>query len=213
MVSFARGGLKASIDIPVFKMGQLSPLVLLFIPFFTSTAVAIAQAIPFTNSTSTSTLSFPFPSGYTSASFNATAQPTAPIPQTDFSDRALGALWQQIGPIATGPVTTTVSPTPEPSVYASPGVIHPLVASSDPDLAGVKLPKGFKWGLASSSYQIEGAANAEGKGPSIWDLLSHRVPNHVADNSTGDVVASHYWLYQQDFARLGNMGVPRKFNL
>jgi beta-glucosidase/6-phospho-beta-glucosidase/beta-galactosidase len=62
--------------------------------------------------------------------------------------------------------------------------------------------------LAASSYQIEGAAKDEVKGPSIWDLIAHRDYNAVADNSTGDVVASHYWLYKQDFARLANFGVP-----
>ena len=55
---------------------------------------------------------------------------------------------------------------------------------------------------------MEGAAKDEGKGPSIWDLIAHRAVNAVADNSTGDVVASHYWLYKQDFARLAALGVP-----
>lgn len=71
----------------------------------------------------------------------------------------------------------------------------------------MKLPAGFSWGFSSSAYQIEGAAKDEGKGPSIWDLLSHRVPNFVSDNTTGDVVASHYYLYKQDFARLKALGV------
>ena len=62
--------------------------------------------------------------------------------------------------------------------------------------------------MASSAYQVEGAAKDEGKGPSIWDLIAHRDVNAVADNSTGDIVASHYWLYKQDFARLANLGVP-----
>lgn len=39
-------------------------------------------------------------------------------------------------------------------------------------------------------------------------LLAHRVPNQVLDNSTGDVVASHYWLYKQDLARLKGLGMP-----
>jgi beta-glucosidase/6-phospho-beta-glucosidase/beta-galactosidase len=71
-----------------------------------------------------------------------------------------------------------------------------------------KLPDNFIWGLASSAYQVEGAAKDEGKGPSIWDLIAHRDYGAVADNSTGDVVASHYYLYKQDFARLANLGVP-----
>jgi len=192
------------------RLNSISHHILAFLPGILLCSSATAEA-PFGN-TSTSTLTFALPSGYTTATFNASAQPTAPISQTDFSDRALGALWQQIGPIVTGPVTTTVEPTPEPSVYGRPGAIHPLVASNDPNLKDLKLPKGFKWGLASSSYQIEGAANAEGKGPSIWDLLSHRVPNYVSDNSTGDVVASHYWLYKQDFARLKALGIPGEFD-
>lgn len=159
--------------------------------------------------TNASTLSFTLPSGYSTASLNASAQPTA-FTRTDFSENALNELWNQVGPVSTGPVTTTVSPTPEPTAYPRPdgNAFHALVGSNYPELNNVKLPKGFKWGLSSSCYQIEGAAKDEGKGPSIWDLLSHRVPNQVLDNSTGDVVASHYWLYKQDFARLANLGIP-----
>jgi beta-glucosidase/6-phospho-beta-glucosidase/beta-galactosidase len=70
------------------------------------------------------------------------------------------------------------------------------------------LPDDFVWGVAASSYQIEGAAKDEGKGPSIWDLIAHRDYGSVTDNSTGDVVGSHYWLYKQDFARLAKLGIP-----
>ncbi|KAF2795557.1 glycoside hydrolase family 1 protein [Melanomma pulvis-pyrius CBS 109.77] len=154
-------------------------------------------------------LSFPAPSGYSTSTFNASAEPTAAVVQTDFSNSALNVLWNLIGPVATGPITTTAQPTPEPSLYVQPVVkqFHPLVPSRDPSLANLKLPPNFKWGLASSAYQIEGAAKDEGKGPSIWDLLSHRVPNSVSDNTTGDVVGSHYWLYKQDYARLKNLGI------
>ena len=34
-------------------------------------------------------------------------------------------------------------------------------------------PRDFKWGTATSSYQIEGAPTAGGKGPSVWDTFSH----------------------------------------
>lgn len=34
------------------------------------------------------------------------------------------------------------------------------------------------------------------------------MPNIIADNSTGDVVASHYYLYKQDIARLKALGIP-----
>lgn len=184
-------------------MSQLLPLLPLLLSL---SSCASAQ---FTNGSST--ISFTLPSGYSTASFNASAQPTA-FTRTDFSENALNELWNLVGPVSTGPVTTTVSPTPEPTAYPQPdeNYFHGLVGSKYPELDNVKLPKGFKWGLSSSSYQIEGAAKDEGKGPSIWDLLAHRVPNQVLDNSTGDVVASHYWLYKQDVARLKGLGIPGK---
>lgn len=170
-----------------------------------------AQAPNATTSAAGGAVTFPQPSGvsttYTLTSYN-TLSTSAYLTQTDFSNERLAFLWDQVGPVATGPVTTTVTPTPEPSAYPSPGTFHPLVPAYEPDFNNFTLPRDFVWGVASSSYQIEGAADAEGKGPSIWDLLSHRVPNLIADNSTGDVVASHYYLYKQDIARLKALGIP-----
>ncbi|KAF3045999.1 hypothetical protein E8E12_010073 [Didymella heteroderae] len=153
--------------------------------------------------------SFILPSGYTTSTFNNSAQPTA-YNRSDFSPNALASLWDLVGPVATGPLTSTASPTPEPTAYPQPNgeFYHPLVGSGYPEAKDLKLPAGFKWGFSSSAYQIEGAAKDEGKGPSIWDLLSHRVPNFVSDNTTGDVVASNYWLYKQDIARLKGLGIP-----
>lgn len=122
-----------------------------------------------------------------------------------FSNEELGLLWDQIGSIAIGPITTTVEPTPEPTAYARPGIFHPMVPTYDTSLDKAKLPENFVWGVAASAYQVEGAAKDEGKGPSIWDLIAHREPNAIADNTTGDVVASHYYLYKQDIARMANL--------
>ena len=173
-----------------------------------SLLAAIAPLVHAQHSNS-SAPSFTLPSGYTTSTFNNSVQPTA-YNRTDFSPNALASLWDLVGPVATGPVTSTASPTPEPTAYPQPDgeFFHPLVGSGYPEVKDLKLPAGFKWGFSSSAYQIEGAAKDEGKGPSIWDLLSHRVPNFVSDNSTGDVVASQYWLYKQDFARLKGLGVP-----
>jgi beta-glucosidase/6-phospho-beta-glucosidase/beta-galactosidase len=44
--------------------------------------------------------------------------------------------------------------------------------------ASAKAPSGFTWGVASSSYQIEGAANEDGRGLSIWDTYS-RLPGKI----------------------------------
>jgi beta-glucosidase/6-phospho-beta-glucosidase/beta-galactosidase len=178
-------------------MAQLLPLIgLLLLPLLIA-----AQ-------NGTTRLSYAVPSGYTSSTFNNSAQPT-PYTRTDFSPNALASIWDMVGPIATGPVTSTVTPTAEPSVYPQPDpqYYHALVGSGYPEAQGLKLPSNFQWGFSSSAYQIEGAAKDEGKGPSIWDLLAHRVPNYVSDNTTGDVVAQHYYLYKQDFARLKSLGV------
>ena len=58
-------------------------------------------------------------------------------------------------------------------------------------------PKGFWWGVASAAYQIEGAAKAEGRGPSIWDVLLHRVTGYTVANQTGDIADNQYYLYKQ----------------
>ena len=54
----------------------------------------------------------------------------------------------------------------------------------------MQFPKDFLWGTATSSYQIEGAANEDGKGKSIWDVFTH-VPGTVKDRSNGDMAIDH----------------------
>ena len=58
-------------------------------------------------------------------------------------------------------------------------------------------PNTFSWGVATSAYQIEGAAHTDGRGPSIWDTFSH-TPGKIIDGSTGDVACDHYHRYAED---------------
>jgi beta-glucosidase len=67
-------------------------------------------------------------------------------------------------------------------------------------------PAGFRWGVATAAYQIEGAATEDGRGPSIWDTFSHE-PGRISDGSTGDVACDHYHRYADDVALMAELGV------
>jgi len=70
-------------------------------------------------------------------------------------------------------------------------------AVPDAEIADAKFPDGFLWGMATASYQVEGAWNEDGKGESIWDRYAH-VPGHIKGGDTGDVACDHYHLYRHD---------------
>jgi len=63
------------------------------------------------------------------------------------------------------------------------------------------LPKDFLWGFATASYQIEGAPEADGRGPSIWDTFC-KIPGKIADGSSGDVACDSYNRTAEDIALL-----------
>ena len=69
-----------------------------------------------------------------------------------------------------------------------------------------KFPHDFLWGVATSSYQIEGAAYEDGKGLSIWDTFC-KIPGAVANGDTGDVANNHYHLYKDDVALMKQLNV------
>lgn len=67
-------------------------------------------------------------------------------------------------------------------------------------------PKGFRWGAATASYQIEGAWQTDGKGESIWDRFSH-TSGRVKNGDTGDVACDSYHRFPEDIALLKEMGL------
>jgi beta-glucosidase len=67
-------------------------------------------------------------------------------------------------------------------------------------------PEGFVWGAATAAYQIEGAADVGGRGPSIWDGFAH-TPGRVANGETGDVACDHYHRYREDVALIAELGL------
>jgi beta-galactosidase len=69
-----------------------------------------------------------------------------------------------------------------------------------------KFPKDFVWGTATSSYQIEGASDLDGKGPSIWDAFCS-IPGKINNNETGNVACDHYHNFKEDIKLMKDMGV------
>ncbi|KAI4528382.1 glycoside hydrolase [Schizophyllum commune Loenen D] len=126
----------------------------------------------------------------------------------DFSDIGLELLWGLVlgapkEPLftTTATPTTTALPSPPPPLY--PAFYAPAPKDILPDL---KFPSDFKFGVASASYQVEGATKKEGKGPTMWNFISH-VPFVIADGTNGDIVDLHYYLHKEDVARAAALGL------
>ena len=68
------------------------------------------------------------------------------------------------------------------------------------------LPHGFVWGAATAAYQIEGAVDADGRAPSIWDTFSH-TPGKVHNGDTGDVACDHYRRWREDLGLMKQLGL------
>jgi len=89
---------------------------------------------------------------------------------------------------------------------------RPLLASAqrvvltNAPMAAMQFPKGFLWGTASASYQIEGGRSEDGKGESIWDRFSH-APGKIKNGDTGDVACDFYHRYPGDIALMADLGL------
>lgn len=67
-------------------------------------------------------------------------------------------------------------------------------------------PPDFIWGAATAAYQIEGAWDVDGKGPSVWDDMCHR-GGKIKSGSTGDVACDHYHHWKKDVALMRKIGL------
>jgi len=86
-----------------------------------------------------------------------------------------------------------------------------LPAEADAQSSGLageaaNFPKGFLWGSATASYQVEGAVNEGGRGLSIWDTFSH-TPGKTFQGDTGDVSDDFYHLYPRDIQLMKDLGL------
>lgn len=67
-------------------------------------------------------------------------------------------------------------------------------------------PDDFKWGAATSSYQIEGAWNVDGKGLSVWDMFA-RQKGRIWNGHHGQVACDHYHKFKEDIALMRQIGL------
>jgi beta-glucosidase len=73
-------------------------------------------------------------------------------------------------------------------------------------MAWLQFPDNFLWGAATASYQIEGATQEDGRGPSIWDTFAAE-PGNVHGGDTGDPACDHYHRYKDDVALMKRIGL------
>ncbi|MFC6800850.1 family 1 glycosylhydrolase [Deinococcus caeni] len=90
-------------------------------------------------------------------------------------------------------MTNTLTDTPTPAARAA-------------ALTRRDFPAGFVFGVATSSYQIEGAAHEDGRSPSIWDVFCAQ-PGRISDGSSGAVACDHYHRWEQDLDLIAALGV------
>lgn len=69
-----------------------------------------------------------------------------------------------------------------------------------------EFPEGFLWGAASAAYQVEGAWDLDGKGPSVWDTFCKQ-PGTTFQGSNGDIAVDHYHRFKEDVALMAEMGL------
>jgi len=88
-----------------------------------------------------------------------------------------------------------------------PDWVHNALLEDDSRTRGIpKLPRGFRWGVATSAYQIEGGVHEGGRGECIWDRFC-KVPGNIADHANADVACDHFHLWKSDIALMKSLGI------
>ena len=85
---------------------------------------------------------------------------------------------------------------------------HPtsVVCGADAVACADRFPRGFVWGVATSAYQVEGAAHEDGRGDSIWDTFCRRA-GAIRDGSSGELACDHYHRIGEDLELMASLGV------
>lgn len=77
---------------------------------------------------------------------------------------------------------------------------------TDTKMLAARFPGDFKFGVATASFQIEGATKEDGRKPSIWDAFSN-MPGRVFERHNGDIACDHYHRWEEDLDLMKSMGV------
>jgi beta-glucosidase len=91
------------------------------------------------------------------------------------------------------------------AMLSSAAVPAPKTAATPAPAVG-RFPSKFWWGVATASYQVEGAASADGRKPSVWDTFSH-TSGRTHGGDTGDVACDHYHRFEEDVRLMADLGV------
>ncbi len=81
------------------------------------------------------------------------------------------------------------------------------------DLKATDFGNDFIWGISTAAYQIEGAFDKDGKGPSIWDEFTAK-KGSIFQGQTGQIACDFYHRYEEDILLLKAMNIPHfRFSL
>nr|BCO16661.1 beta-glycosidase [Sterigmatomyces elviae] len=144
--------------------------------------------------------------GLESVTNTQTSLPSASAVSSPYNQDALDKLWAEVEkdiPVETPSISSVVPVNNSFAVPKTPTLPRSL---QDHATSGRKFPKGFKFGVATADQQYEGAVKADGRGPSHWDYLCHRLPQQC-NNYTSDITDLGRYYYKQDIARIKAMGV------
>ena len=73
-------------------------------------------------------------------------------------------------------------------------------------MSTLRFPEGFLWGAATSAHQIEGGHDADGKGPSTWDVFETEA-GRIRNGDTAQVACDHYHRYAEDVGLMRKLGL------
>jgi len=74
-------------------------------------------------------------------------------------------------------------------------------------MSNYNFSKNFHWGVSTSAFQIEGAYDKEGKGPSIWDEFTQKNKT-ILNNHHAKVACDFYHKYEEDISLMKDLGIP-----